>query len=224
MPTLNDCKFASLGTQGYTGSLNDRTWAWLSDQTGLTTTINDMWSALLISQGYEGNLNDMQVESWRAASGLDTYDWNDLAKWFWCDGGGVYGPSVSIRSDPLLVFCEFQPPVTDDCTASGDYTANDNGFTNPADTWLWTLEPPVDGSMSILNNTAKTCTVITTDQAVNKTINLKVVATDSVSTDTATRTTTFIQRHIDTNTVPAFIGPEVNDVQVITKPVNSIGD
>ena len=66
--------------------------------------------------------------------------------------------------------------------------------------------------MSLTNSTSKTCTITTTDQAVDKTLNIHVVATDSVSTDSAERTTTYVQKHTDTNVAPVFDGPEVNNV------------
>ncbi|GAG32614.1 unnamed protein product, partial [marine sediment metagenome] len=122
-------------------------------------------------------------------------------------------------------FCEFEPPITDDCAASGTYTANESGFTNPADTWLWTLEPPVAGVV-LTDTTLKTCTVNTDAAAVDIGFNLKVVATDSVSTDTANRTTAFEQDRVDTNVAPVYIGPDVITPQYVTQgelltPINT---
>lgn len=212
MPTLGDLKFTSLRAQGYTGTINDMEWKWLADQTGRTDlTINGQWYELLTSMGYSGTIHDMQVESWAAIYGQSGH-YNDLEYWFWGDGGGSYGPSVSIQRNNDPGFCEFEPPTTADCTASETYTANDFNFTNPANTWLWTIEPPVVG-VNLTNATAKTCTVTTVDADANVEFNLKVVATDSVSSDTADRTNAITQNHTDINETPVFIGPEVNDVQ-----------
>ncbi|GAG28976.1 unnamed protein product, partial [marine sediment metagenome] len=119
------------------------------------------------------------------------------------------------------------PPITDDCAASGTYTANDSGFTNPANTWLWSIEPPVVG-VNLTDATLVTCTVSTDASAVDVEFNLKVVATDSVSTDTANRTTTFDQDRIDTNVAPEYIGPNVQNQPVtqgipIPEPIETFG-
>ena len=222
MSQLNDCQFDALEALGYTtGTLNDRLYAWLLDLTGLTTgTLNDLWYAMLTDLGYTGTLNDMQVESW-VAMGATSEEWNDAALYFWCDLGGVYGPNVSI-SLASGGSCTYEPPGTTDCTATATYTANDSGFTNPADTWLWSLEPPVAGIV-LTDTTLQTCTVETQNFAVDTSFNLKVVATDSVSTDSATRTTTFTQDHTDTNTIPAFIGPvQANLDYFVDDPINPI--
>ena len=120
------------------------------------------------------------------------------------------GPAVNI-SLTTGGSCTFEPPGTTDCTATATYTAQDSGFTNPADTWLWTLEPPVAGIV-LTNSTLETCTVETQNFAVDTSFNLKVVATDSISTDSADRTRNFTQDHTDTNTIPAFIGPDQIDL------------
>ncbi|GAF70511.1 unnamed protein product, partial [marine sediment metagenome] len=106
--------------------------------------------------------------------------------------------------------CTFDPPTTNDCTAVGTYTANDFNFTNPPDTWLWSIEPPVSG-VDLTDATLQTCTVTTTDSAVDVSFNLKVIATDSVSTDTANRTTTFEQTRLS---APIYVGPDPNPITV----------
>ena len=166
----------------------------------------DLWYATLTGLGYTGAVQDMQVAYWTDILGHGG-QWNDLYYQWLIDTGGAFGPNVAIVDDTPIPFCEYVDPVTE-CTASGPYTANDSGFTNPADTWLWTLEPPVAGIV-LTNATLKTCTVETKDFATKQSFNLKVVATDSVSTDNATRTTTFLQRHINATEAPVYIGPNI---------------
>ena len=81
MSTLQDCQFASLEAQGYTtGTLNDRLYQWLDDQTGLVGgTLNDQWVALLTGLGYSGTLNDMQLASWLDMGADAGSTWNDAA-------------------------------------------------------------------------------------------------------------------------------------------------
>jgi hypothetical protein len=195
MTTLNDAWHESLVSQlGHTGTLNDLTYEWLENQTGvLATTLQDQWYLLLTNMGYSGVIQGMQMQSW-SDMGAPDGSWNDMAYWFWTTGGGVYGPSVLIVDNEDPSSCDFQPPITDDCAASGTYTANDSGFTNPADTWLWTVAPPVVG-VDLTDAALKTCTVTTPTSAIDLAFNLKVVATDSVSTDTANRTSAFTQEH-----------------------------
>ena len=193
MSKLNECKYQALVDQlGHDGSLNGLEYEWLALQTGLSDiSLPEQWSALLTSLGYTGSIQEMQIQSWQTLSGLTTGKWNELANWFWCVNGGVYGPSVRIVPSELLPFCLY--PLAGDCAAAANYTSVDNGFTNPADTWLWSLEPPVAGVV-LTNATLETCTVTSTTDA-DVSFNLKVVATDSVSTDTAEKTTTFTHYH-----------------------------
>jgi hypothetical protein len=211
MPTLNDLAHAQYSANsGASGSLNDVEVAYLQQVTGLTTNdIDDLWYAQMIALGYgPATIQDMQFEYWGDLG--HTGSWND--RYFaWLSDGGAFGPNVTIVDNKDPSSCNFQPPTTTDCAASGTYTANDTGFTNPADTWLWTIEPPVVG-VNLTNATAKTCTVSTDADSDDVAFNLKVVATDSVSTDTANRTTAFTQDRIDTNVLPVFIGPDINNV------------
>ena len=120
------------------------------------------------------------------------------------------GPGVSIVQGPGGS-CTFETPATTECSAAADYTANDYGFENPADTWLWTIEPPVVG-VDLTNATLKTCTVTTPTSAVSLPFNLKVVASN-LDPESAEKISTFTQAHTDSNETPVFIGPDVNNVQ-----------
>ena len=107
-------------------------------------TLNELWMCVLSQLGYtEGTVNERQIQAW-IDRGYAGTNWNELAHQFWADGG-TFGPNVNIALTGGTASCGFEPPTTTQCSANGDYTANDSGFTNPADTWLWTLEPPVAG-------------------------------------------------------------------------------
>lgn len=79
---ITDARYAALGNQGFAGTLNDRTLAWLQDA-GATSRIipeawrqmlnlkgyntgffNLDWANLLEGQGYSGTLNEMEREFW----------------------------------------------------------------------------------------------------------------------------------------------------------------
>ena len=143
---LNDEQLASFEalTGIDPGQLNDVTVAYLKSVSGSDSNDpQDLWYATLTGLGYTGAVQDMQLEYWADITGT-TGQWNDLYYEWLVQTGGASGPSVTI----VLASggsCGFQPPTTTDCTAVGTYTANDSGFTNPADTWLWTIEPPVVG-------------------------------------------------------------------------------
>ena len=196
MSALGDCKKAALINQGYSGTAPDMEKQWLIDQTGVTDgDTGDLWKILLFSLGYSGSVPDMQKQSWKALSGLDGA-WNDLAVWFWCVNGGVYGPSVRIEPQgtvPPAGYCEWTGLGT--CTASRQYLAVDTGFTNPANQWVWSIDPPVAGVAITLGQGTNTVTVETQNFNVDTAFNLKVVATDTVSTDTAERTAEQTQYH-----------------------------
>ena len=198
MSSLNSVKYAALAAQtGLTeGSLSQQEYTWLANQTGLSgITLNEQWIALLNGMGYVGTITEMQIQSWQNIGYVGT--WNELAYQFWTDSSGAYGPNVRITASDPQPFCDYAPAGT--CAAAADYTAVDTGFTNDADTWLWTLEPPVAGVV-LTNATLKTCTVTSTTDA-DISFNLKVVATDSVSTDSADRTTAYTHYHRETLTV-----------------------
>ena len=226
MSTLNELAWQAYSTNsGTTGSLNEVTYNYLSQVTGLSgITLNEQWLEALAANGYpDGSLSERQTAYWTAL-GYEG-NWNELY-YQWLTDGGAFGPNVTISSDDAPVFCGYQPPTTTDCTAAGDYTANSTGFTNPPDTWLWTIEPPVIG-VDLTNATLQTCTVTTPTSDTDLTFNLKVVATDSVSTDTAERITTFIQEHNDTNVAPVYIGPNIAQQFVVQgaaiNPIETFG-
>ena len=121
--SLNDVKFAAITDAGFTsGTLADREYAWLADQTAVASgaTLNDQWMILLDSLGYTtGSVNDRQIAAWAALGYgydnllLETGDnllledsgqlflenaataWNDLALRFWADGGFFSGGAVA---------------------------------------------------------------------------------------------------------------------------------
>ncbi len=213
MSQVNDAKYAALLAQtGLTeGHIDDLERVYLTQQTGLNGHNNDLWMALFKQNGATSDhFNDAAVE-FLENLGAPPGHINDQWFYFWDVLSGGIGPTVIIQRNNDPGFCEFEPPATLDCSSSETYTANDTNFTNPANTWLWTLEPPVAG-VTLTNATPKTCTVTTDAASTDYTYNLKVVATDSVSTDSAERTNAYTQRHIDANEPPVFIGPPVNDV------------
>jgi hypothetical protein len=103
MPSLAECKIASLTAQGYTtGKINEREYAWLADQTGQSgLSLNGQWHYLLTDLGYTtGSLNEKQIKSW-VDLGAPSSKWNEAAYWFWCVNGGAYIP---ISNDPLILW------------------------------------------------------------------------------------------------------------------------
>ena len=194
------------------GHIDDLEVAWLEQQTGQTGQRNDLWLVLFKQNGATSDQwNDAAYEFLKLVGATGEHI-DDLWYDFWVNLGGTIGPNVNI----VLASggsCDYTAPGTD-CTAVGTYTANDSGFTNPADTWLWTIEPPVVG-VDLTDATLKTCTVTTPTSDADLTFNLKVVATDSVSTDTANRTTTFTQKHTDATVVPLFIGPNIDTTELV---------
>ena len=192
MPTLNDLQLSSWETlTGNTGQLNDLLVEYLQSLAGIASNNpNDLWYKVLTDLGYTGTVQDMQLEYWADITGT-TGQWNDLYYQWLLDTGGAFGPNALIVENGIS-YCQF--PNAGNCTAATTYTANTSGFTNPPDTWLWSLEPPVAG-VTITNGTTQTCTVTAASLDVDTDYNLKVVATDSVSTDTAERTNTYTSYH-----------------------------
>jgi surface protein len=116
----------------------------------------------------------------------------------WLLDGGAFGPNVQIIPQgtvPTVGFCDYVVPTPGNCTASRQYVANDSGFTNPANQWVWSIDPPVAGVAITAGAGTDTVTVETQNSDVDVTFNLKVVATDTVSTDSAERTAAQTQYH-----------------------------
>lgn len=219
---LNDRKWLSLKSQGYSGSLNSMEYQWLVDQTALPgLSLNDQWMHLLTSLGYTtGTLNYRQMQSWKD-QGCVGDTWGELAYCFWA-AGGTYGPSVRIE----LVAggsCTYEPPGTTSCSAQGTYQAVTSGFTNPAGTFTyqWSIVP-VTGSAGIQGSSTNPNVLIDSlVQSDNVVFELTVDVTETGSGETANRTTQFTQQHIDTNVAPFFIGPNIaNTTLTIGVPIN----
>jgi hypothetical protein len=193
--TLNELAWQAFSTNsGTTGTLNEVTYAYLAQVTGLSgITLQEQWAAALAVNGFStGTVNERQMAYWASLGYTGT--WNERYIQWLTLSGGAFGPNLRIQqngSAPDVAYCDYAPAGT--CAAAATYTALDTGFTNPADTWLWTIEPPVAGVV-LTDSTLKTCTVTSTTDA-DTAFNLKCVATDSVSTDSAERTTQYTHYH-----------------------------
>jgi hypothetical protein len=212
---VTDCKRdAMLAIVGGTNdNIDDLESLYLQTYGATSEHVNNQWFEVFHLNGAtSANWNDAAQE-FLLGFGAPFTNLADNWKWWWCVAGGAIGPVVTIALT-TGDSCTFEPPTTTECTAVGTYTANDFSFTNPADTWLWSIEPPVVG-LVLTDATANPCTVTTADASVDIPFNLKVIATDSVSTDTADRTTAFDQTHTDGNIAPEYIGPNIDQQYVV---------
>jgi hypothetical protein len=195
MSQLNDLiqsSFAALLGSG-PEQWNDVVVAYLKTISGdASNDPQDQWYAVLVGLGYSGTVQDMQLQYWEDILGYSG-QWNDLYFDWLTATGGAFGPNVIISASDSTPVCTY--PEAGSCTESVDYTANDSGFTNPANQWAWSIDPPVAGVVITAGATAKTCTVETQNLDADTSFNLKVIATDTVSTDSAERTTTFTHYH-----------------------------
>jgi hypothetical protein len=209
MPTLSELQYQAFSTNsGTTGTLNEVTYAYLAQVTGLSgISLQEQWAAALATNGFAvGTVNERQMAYW-ASLGYSG-NWNERF-YQWLSDGGAFGPNVLIQPQgtvPTVGYCDYAP--AGNCTATRQYLAVDSGFTNPADQWVWSIEPPVTGVSVSAGQGTNTCTVSTTNLDVDTAFNLKVVATDTVSTDSAERTSA--QEHFHREDLAVTIGEETN--------------
>ena len=79
--------YSSLGTQGYTGSLNDRLYQWAVANGATSNNLNDATLQALLSNGATStNINDAWIEA-LASVGIETTNINDSMLSFWVAGG-----------------------------------------------------------------------------------------------------------------------------------------
>jgi hypothetical protein len=178
VPQLNDEQLASfkLLTGLDPTQLNDVTVAYLKSLTGSDSNDpQDLWYAQLVSVGYTGAVQDMQVDYWTDILGHGG-QWNDLYLEWLLATGGTFGPAVILRAGSGC-FCEFEPPITDDCVASCDYTAIVSGFSQPITSWVWSI---VSGDAAITAGQGTATVTVRTAAAAasanDEAFELKVVA------------------------------------------------
>ena len=93
MSTLNDLRYNSLHSQGYTGTFNDEEYAWLFDGGCTIPQLNDRWKCFLGGKGYTGNHNDML---WDYLGDLGCTGGTLMDRWYCALRGGLfYGASCS---------------------------------------------------------------------------------------------------------------------------------
>jgi len=147
MTQLNDLQFKSLEDQGYTGTFNDKEYAWLFDQGCTIRQLNDRWHCFLAGQGYSGTNNDMLFK-YLGDKGCLQPTLQD--RWFCALNGGSFYDDVS--DEPMFYAGTYKREIkSDKPTTEWTEAEEDEGvahafgtelatFTHPAPIWAMDYE------------------------------------------------------------------------------------